>query len=206
MEDSIQPNELHDWLAQLRDFRSDRESRESLLARMRSIGAARLFPILGRYLSDEDSEVRCLVAETLFRIDPSASVDLLLPLLDDPEWVVRVEICGLLHDIADQRAIQTLLEKLKSDPNPMVRNTAAYALGGIGSPDAIPALIKALDDDHEYDELGHSATSCAATALDKILKTNHTQIAFPNGLCTMQPNPTDLGRLKSEAMDLYRNQ
>ena len=87
----------------------------------------------------------------------------------------------------------------------MVRNTAAYALGGIGDPVAIPALIETLDNDHERDELGYSASGCVATALDNILKTNHTRIKFADSLCTMQPDPVDFEFLKAEAMGLYRN-
>ncbi len=65
--------------------------------------------------------------------------------------------------------------------------------------------IETLDNDHEPDELGHSASGCAATALDNILKTNHTRIKYADGLCTMQPWRLDLDLLKTEAMELYRN-
>ena len=205
MDDEIEPNELRDWLTQLHGPGSDRDGRDNVIAKMRSIGSERLFPILGGFLRDPDREFRCLVSEAIFHIDPQAGVALLLPLLDDPEWVVRVEICGLMHDIGDKRAVQPLIQILKTDPDPMVRNTAAYALGGIGDPIAIPALIETLDNDHERDELGYSASGSAATALDNILKTNHTRIKFADGLCTMQPWRLDLDLLKAEAMELYRN-
>jgi HEAT repeat protein len=202
VDDEIQPNELRNWLTQFHGPGSD--GRDNVIAKMRSIGSERLFPILGGFLSDPDGEFRCLVSEVIFHIDPQAGVALLLPLLDDPEWVVRVEICGLMHDIGDKRAVQPLIQIMKTDPDPMVRNTAAYALGGIGDPISILALIETLDNDHERDELGYSASGCAATALDNILKTNHTRIKFADGLCTMQPSRLDLDLLKAEAMELYR--
>lgn len=205
VDDVVQPNQLRDWLTQLHGLGPDRAGRDSAIVKMRSIGSERLFPILGGFLKDPDSEFRCLVSEAIFRIDPLAGVALLLPLLDDPEWVVRVEICGLLHDIGDKRTVQPLIQIMKTDPDPMVRNTAAYALGGVGDPVAIPALIEVLANDHECDELGHSASGCAATALDNILQTNHTRIKFADGLCTMQPQQLDLELLKAEAMELYRN-
>ncbi len=59
-------------------------------------------------------------------------------------------------------ALEPLVRLMKTDPDPQVRNTAAYALGGIGDIRAIPALIETLDNDHEFDEMGHSASSCAA--------------------------------------------
>jgi HEAT repeat protein len=170
MDEEIPPEALCGWLAQLQAPDVLRETRSQIISTLQSLGSVRLFPLLTRFLEDADGELRCLIAETAFRIDPTASVALLLPLLDDPEWVVRVEICGLLHDIADPCTVSPLIERLQTDPHPMVRNTAAYALGGIGSPVAIPALLHALDHDHEYDELGHSASSCAATALDNILR------------------------------------
>ncbi len=204
MNEEIHPKELYIWLTQLHISRVDSETRNRIIAKLQSLGSDRLFPLLREFLNDSDGEFRCLVAEMAFRIDSAASVVLLLPLLDDPEWAVRVEICGLLHDIADERTIPQLISRLEADPHPMVRNTAAYALGGIGSPVAIPALLKALDDDHEYDELGHSASSCAATALDNILNTNHTRLKLPSGLCTLQPSARDLDTLKAEAMELYR--
>ena len=205
MDQEIQPDELRGWLTQLSGPGTDRETRDRLIAEMQSIRSQRLFPVLESLLADPDEEFRCLVAETAYRIDPQASIDLLLPLLHDPVWLVRVEACGLLHDIADQRAVDPLIERMKVDPEPMVRNTAAYALGGIRDPAAIPALIEALDNDHVPDELGHTTSGCAATALDSILKTNHTRIKSDDGLCTLQPEPVDTELLKAKAMDLYRS-
>ena len=201
MDKEIQLNELRDLLTQLRGgFQQD----DPVIAKLRAIGPERLFPRLRELLDDTDAELRCQTALAIFYVDPKAGIDLLVPLLDDSEWVVRVEVCGLLHDLADKRAVQPLIERMNTDPNPMVRNTAAYALGGIGDPVAIPSLIETLDNDHEQDELGHSASGCAATALDNILKTNHTRIKFADGLCTMQPRRLDLEKLKTEAMELYR--
>jgi hypothetical protein len=88
-----------------------------------------------------------------------------------------------LHDFGDERAVPALAELLRRDPDPTVRGTAAYALGGIGSPAAIPALLAALGSDNESDELGHSPSSCAATALDDILGTAETRIRVSESLC-----------------------
>ncbi|WP_442511091.1 HEAT repeat domain-containing protein [Novipirellula sp. SH528] len=201
MDKEIQFNELRDLLTQLcGSFQQD----DPAIAKLRTIRPERLFQYLRELLNDPDFELRCKAALAVFYCDPTAGLELLLPVLNDPEWGVRVHICGLLHDIADKRAIQPLIHLLKMDPSPMVRNTAAYALGGIGDPTAIPALIEAVDNDHEPDELGHTASGCAQTALDNILKTNHTRIKFADGLCTMQPKQLDLDELKTEAMEFYR--
>jgi len=198
----IQLNELRTLLTQLcGSFRQD----GPVISELRAIGAERIFPCLRELFSDRDVELRCQAALAVFYVDPTRGMDLLLPAMNDPEWGVRVQICGLLHDIADERAVQPLIQIMKTDPRPMVRNTAAYALGGIGDPSAIPALIEALDNDHEPDELGHTASGCAQTALDNILKTNHARIKFADGLCTMQPKQLDIDKLKSEAIEVYRS-
>ena len=129
----------------------------------------------------------------------------ILPLLDDPEVVVRWNTCGLLHDVGDYRAVVPLVEKMKTDPDAQVRGTAAYALGGIGEASAIPALIESLEKDHEYDQLGHSPSSCASTALDDIIGAHETRIKVSNGLCTLPTTAPDLESLKTQAMEFFRS-
>jgi hypothetical protein len=110
----------------------------------------------------------------------------------------------LLHDMADPRAVERLIGIMQGDPDPQVRGTAAYALGGIGEARAIPALIKTLDEDHAFDELGHSASSSAATALDDILDPHHTRSKLSSNLCTLPGSKPDLDVLKAQAMAFYR--
>jgi HEAT repeat protein len=173
---------------------------------MRSVGAERLFPYLREALNDPDPEFRCRAALAVFYVDTRAGFDLILLLLDDPDSTVRWQACGLLHDMADARAAPRLIEVMQGDPDPQVRGTAAYALGGIGDPSAIPALLQTLEHDHECDELGYTASGSAATALDDILKTQHTRIKFPGGLCTLPGAKLDLALLKTQAMEFYRQQ
>lgn len=202
MDDEVQPIELRNWLTQLHGgFQQD----DSVVSKMRSLGTERIFPHLRDALTDPDPELRCQAALAIFYLDPIGGIDSILQLLDDPEIVVRWHTCGLLHDLGNQSAVEPLIQTMKTDPDPQVRNTAAYALGGIGDPHAVPALIETMDTDHELDELGHSASGCAATALDDILKTNHTRIKHADRLCTMQPGRRNLDLLKTEAMELYRN-
>ena len=202
MEEAAQINELRNLLMQLcGGSRQD----APVVAKLRAVDADRLFAGLRELLEDSDPELRCRTALAIYYVDPKDGCEWLVRLLDDSEWIVRVEVCGLLHDLADKRAVHALIQRMKTDPNPMVRNTAAYALGGIADPVAIPSLIEALDNDHEPDELGHSTSGCAETALDNILRTNHTRIKCADGLCTMQPMRPDIGKLKMEAMELYRS-
>ncbi|WP_166819981.1 HEAT repeat domain-containing protein [Thalassoroseus pseudoceratinae] len=202
MAKDVQVEEFRFWLTRLG---GNREQEAATVAQMRLIESNRFFALLHEVLAMADAELRCQAALAVFHVEPSGGVEFLVSLLDDPEWIVRVEACGLLHDIAETAAVSALNRTMRSDPHPMVRNTAAYALGGIGDPVAIPALIEALDNDHEPDELGHTTSACAMTALDNILKTNHTRIKSSEGLCQMQPEPTDVETLKAEAMEVFRN-
>lgn len=195
--------EIRSWLTQLRGSAAQDEA---VISRMRSFGLERLIPYLHTMLGASDPELRCQTALAIFYVAPIDGLDLLLGLLDDVENVVRWYACGLLHDIGDQRAIEPLIRLMKTDSDPQVRNTAAYALGGIGDARAIPALIETMDNDHEFDELGHSASSCAATALDDIMKSNYTRVRLSDELCTMSRKTPDLAALKSQAMELFRNQ
>jgi len=97
------------------------------------------------------------------------------------------------------------MERLQGDPDPQVRETAAYALGSIKSPAAIPALIETMGSDHAGDQLGHSPSSCAATALDEILGTNETRMRISRSLRTLPGVPPDLERLKREVLADYQN-
>jgi HEAT repeat protein len=194
--------EIRNWLTQLRGGAAQDEA---VIGSMRSFGLERLIPYLREMLGAPDPELRCQAALAIFYVAPIDGLDLLLGLFDDVESVVRWHTCGLLHDIGDQRAIEPLIYLMKTDPDRQVRNTAAYALGGIGDARAIPALIETMDNDHEFDELGHSASSCAATALDDIMKSNYTRVKLSGDLCTMSRKTPDLAVLKSLAMELFRN-
>ena len=180
-----------------------REQRKRLMAEMCAAGADRMFPLLSPVLTGPDSELRCAACEAAVHIDARRASELLLPLLDDPDITVRWQASGCLHDVGDERAVAPLIRVLQSDPDPQIRNTAAYALGGIGSLAAIPALLAAVESDHELDELGYSASGCAKTALDDILRTNETRIRLADGLCKMQDRPPDVERLKRLARESY---
>lgn len=206
MSQAIGHDKLRALLTQLQGSPSEPNQRQDAITKLCAIGSTRLLPALQAFLNASDCELRCLAAEAIFHVDPQVAVPLLRPHLDDPEVVVRWHICGLLHDIRDRRAVGPLIERMKTDPDPQVRNTAAYALGGIGDPSAIPDLIETLDDDHEVDELGHTASWCAAMALDEIIGRRHARVKDSNGLCQMSSIKPDLVLLKAEAMKYYDEQ
>lgn len=182
---------------------SGREARERALEDMRTAGVDEVIPLLAAKLNDPDMEIRGEAVTALCLLDAERAVELVLPLLEDPTIEIRWHTTGCLHDFGDERAVEPLISVLQNDVDPMVRNTAAYALGGIGSPAAIPALLQAMDEDHEVDELGYTTSSNAATALDDIVGTEETRLKHSGSLRQMSPHPPDLDRLRYLAAELY---
>jgi HEAT repeat protein len=181
-----------------------REGRARVVEEMRAEGVDTVVPLLATKLADPDPEVRHRAITALLFVDALRALDLVLPMLNDPVSWVRWHTCGCLHDFGDERAVGPLVAVLEGDPNPQMRSTAAYALGGVGHPTAIPALLRALDQDHEPDIHGHSASSCAATALDDILGTNETRIRVSGSLCRIRSGEPDLDLLRRLAAERFQ--
>lgn len=76
--------------------------------------------------------------------------------LADPDENVRADSVMRLGRVKAQEAIDPLAATLAGDRSPMVRETAARALGLIGSPRALPALQHAAQADPDR-EVRHSA-------------------------------------------------
>lgn len=198
--------QLDEWLALLTGsgWKGDEECRRAV-RELREAGPDRLFPLLVPRLNSPDPEVRGQAALGALYVDRQLGVELVLPLLHDEDRVVRWWVCGLFHDFPDRRAINALVERIREDEDPQVRGTAAYSLGGIGCPSCISALIEALETDHELDQHGHSASSCAATALDDILGTDETRIRLSGSLRKMQSQKPNLKSLKDNAKPVFRD-
>lgn len=77
---------------------------------------------------------------------PLPDPELILPLLTDPNPSQRMLAARVFCELQDQRAIAPLIDLL-NDICPLVRVSAAYALGKNTSPDAVEALIELLKQD-----------------------------------------------------------
>jgi hypothetical protein len=179
--------------------------RRMLLDDLAVLGPEKAIPIVVEKLHDPDGEFRCEAAEIMLRMEGEYGIPHVLPLFNDPLDYVRWNVLGQIAGYGDDSVIEPLIDKLRTDPEPGVRGQAAYALGHIGSPQAIPSLIAALDNDKEEDSQGHSPSSISATALDNILGTNETRIKMEDGLCKLAPWPPDYDELKRRANELYNS-
>jgi len=72
------------------------------------------------------------------------AVPALLSVLKDENAAVRLAAVQSLGNLSDPRAVDALVQALKTDTDPEVREAAAEALGEIDSPRAVPGLIAAL--------------------------------------------------------------
>jgi HEAT repeat protein len=77
---------------------------------------------------------------------PPIDPDLMLPLLSDPEPQQRMLAARVFCELEDERSVPALIGLL-NDLCPLVRVSAAYALGRNSSHDAVGALIQQLETD-----------------------------------------------------------
>ncbi|HYH63421.1 MAG TPA: HEAT repeat domain-containing protein [Urbifossiella sp.] len=159
--------------------------------------------LLARLLTDPDAIARHLASDLTLALGGVRALPRVVPLFDDPEPWVRQAVIESMAGYGDESVVDALLRKLRTDADPGVRGEAAYALGHVGSPGAIPGLIHALDHDKEFNDLGHSPSSISATALDNLLGTHQTRIHHGDGLCSMAPWKADHDLLKRVARELY---
>ena len=132
------------------------KAQKEAAAKLKEIGAHRLFPLLIPMLDSQKLETRLQASRAILSIDEQKGIELLLPYLNDPDPDFRYDICGLMHDFGDSRVISALIDIMQNDGDPQIRGTAAFALGGIGDSRAIPALTRTMNTDHEYDMQGLS--------------------------------------------------
>jgi len=74
---------------------------------------------------------------------PQFDPDIMLPLLSDPEPQQRMLAARAFCEVEDQRSVPALIDLLR-DLCPLVRVSAAYALGRNSSDEAVEAMIRQL--------------------------------------------------------------
>ncbi|HEX8452748.1 MAG TPA: M56 family metallopeptidase [Longimicrobium sp.] len=87
----------------------------------------------------------------------AGAVVALVAALRDADGTVRLSAIRALGSLHDPRAVQALIEALRTDSDATVRNTAAWALGEIESRAATAALVQAMASDRSI-EVRRTAT------------------------------------------------
>jgi HEAT repeat protein len=94
-------------------------------------------------LADESPVVRSRAVELAV---PAAAIDL-VPLLADPDPFVAEQAAWALGERApDAAAVAALARTTEGHDDPLVREAAVAALGALGHPDGLPAVLTATTD------------------------------------------------------------
>jgi len=139
-------------------------------------------------VKDPDEEIRFNAAEDLAKIEDPKAIPTLKPFLQDKNWRVRVAATRALTNIyeakenASIKKLAPIFIAMLDDPIPLVRGTAAQALGRINDLGSISALIKASKDDDwqvrmlATDSLGRFGTPEALSAVKSALKDDNQNV------------------------------
>jgi HEAT repeat protein len=79
-------------------------------------------------LRHEEAPYRWGAAEGLGRLKDEGAIDHLIPLLDDPDWRVRLKTVWALGQIGEERALPFLQQRMR-DERDDVREMAKEAIG-----------------------------------------------------------------------------
>jgi HEAT repeat protein len=126
---------------------------------------------LQEMLGHPNDKLRYYASDMLLELEPGASLEALLPLLQDHDKHLRYNLCTKLCYFGNSRAVDALIHVLNKDQSSDVRLMAAVALGRIGDPRAVLALQQAVTDDFECDFQGEPISYAAARAIQNIINT-----------------------------------
>jgi HEAT repeat protein len=114
-------------------------------------------------LGDSDMRVQAKSVDMLGELRATDATQVLIQqlFLRTTEPQLKRRILAALGKIGDPRAARPIVEYLQRDLNSDMRGTAIYALGDIGSPEALEALekIAAADDDQVVRRLASEAAN-----------------------------------------------
>ncbi len=126
---------------------------------------SRAFEALIPALNDKDREVKIAAASALAYIDHPDVVEPLLQSLKDDDWYVRRWIASAFAKVNDPRIVDALIGRVQDQSeHPVVRQTAAAALGWLGSSRAAQPILDLLV---EPDDKGYGKSDLI-TALGRI--------------------------------------
>ncbi len=115
--------------------------------RARHVDDKRLAAALAPLLQDSSTEIRLQAAISLSRIGTTEEAPALIGALKDPDREVRLAAVDALGVIPDERAVEPLCELMRSEPEPY---SIIWALGSIGSDEALDDLTPMLEHDNRY--------------------------------------------------------
>ncbi len=154
--------------------------------RLYAVGAMKIIkdkksvPVLIKCLEDKKYEIRVEAVKALGNIKDERAVEPLLNAMPEEGDAITEQAAIGLRKMGNH-AVKPLMENLNTSKPAFVRRISAEILGNIGNPEAIPALILALDD--YYPEIPVAAENALVKigkpALEAVIKElNNEKIAF----------------------------
>jgi HEAT repeat protein len=131
------------------DAMADPVLRDFAARTLRKLSAIRdrIDQVMNELSQVEESELReGARQEAVIKIHPIGrpSVEILIEYLEDDDWVVREAAADVLGKIADVRAVEPLMERLRVDPDTGVKELATKSLGLLGDSRPIDLLIEMI--------------------------------------------------------------
>jgi HEAT repeats len=124
------------------------EAQGSIRYGLNELADSNALPALREALPSLKGETRDGVQLLILKLQGGDPVPELLAFLRDPNFANRYEVIDRLEALKDNRAVHDLTVVLCTDTGWAMRRSAAQALGGIASPDAIAGLVQGLDADY----------------------------------------------------------
>ena len=115
---------------------------------LRKIHDVQALPYILPFFQSDAPELREAAVTTLRYLNQVDRCPLVFDLLIDPEVTVRREVVLTLGYLADEGVIAHLSQALTTDADWQVRRNVAKSLAIHASPDALPTLTTALQDEH----------------------------------------------------------
>ena len=121
------------------------EEMEATLALLSKFGGTATRPLLDRLLNEADAARRRSLIAMMARLGPTA-VPAIVEKMGHPKWYFVRNLCIILGDIGDRRAVASLM-RAASHSDARVRREAILAVGKIGAPEAVSGLGRILLDE-----------------------------------------------------------
>jgi HEAT repeat protein len=139
------PDQVEAMMELLRREDTDQNVGQYLLAVAGAAHDQRALEFARRVLQGGDGPLVAAAIRVVDELRPEDALDLVQPLLANPQNLGIGEAARLLGSVGDERAVPSLVRVLRESP-PGARRKAAAALGQIASAEAVDPLIDALED------------------------------------------------------------
>lgn len=150
---------------------------EQAISELRQRDIRQVAMVLEPCLNDTDLDYRCTIASVFLACDAAIAIPYVGQMVYDENEELRGFACMELGAYRRREAAPFLIHALMNDPDATNRTWAAWGLGNIGDPAALPALRKAAQSDDGVDYEGRPVKQIAAEAIRRITQEKVASVA-----------------------------